>query len=108
MYNLDIINPEKSCNKLAGLTLPKVMLNLLPPDRWYLPTLAISYGEAFHTEVPRIGNRHRTTYFAIALACSSACALQGDQTDATLCYASCASNSQELATKTQTEFDWRS
>ena len=29
---------------------------MLPPDRWYLPTVAFSYGEAFHTEDPRIGN----------------------------------------------------
>jgi len=30
-------------------------LTLLPPDHWYLPTVAFSYGEAFHTEDPRIG-----------------------------------------------------
>jgi len=53
--NQDIINPQNSFNKLAPLTLPKGTLTLLPPDRWYLPTVAFSYGEAFHTEDPRIG-----------------------------------------------------
>jgi len=56
MDNQDIINPQNSFNKLATLTLPKGTLTLLPPDRWYLPTVAFSYGEAFHTEDPRIGN----------------------------------------------------
>jgi hypothetical protein len=55
MDNQDIIKPQNSFNKLATLTLPKGTLTLLPPDRWYLPTLAFSYGEAFHTEDPRIG-----------------------------------------------------
>lgn len=55
MDNQDIINPQNSFNKLATLTLPKGTLTLLPPDRCYLPTLAFSYGEAFHTEDPRIG-----------------------------------------------------
>jgi hypothetical protein len=55
MDNQDIINPQNSFNRLATLTLPKGTLTLLPPDRWYLPTLAFSYGEAFHTNDPRIG-----------------------------------------------------
>jgi len=55
MDNQDLINPQNSFDKLATLTLPKGTLTLLPPDRWYLPTLALSYGEAFHTEDPRIG-----------------------------------------------------
>ena len=55
MDNQDIINPQNSFNKLATLTLPKGTLTLLPPDRWHLPTVAFSYGEAFHTEDPRIG-----------------------------------------------------
>jgi Carboxypeptidase regulatory-like domain len=56
MNNQDIINPRNSFNKLATLSLPKVTLTFLPPDRPYLPTVAFSYGEAFHTEDPRIGN----------------------------------------------------
>ena len=56
MDNQDLINPQNSFNKLATLTLPKATITLLPPDRWYLPTVSFSYGEAFHTNDPRIGN----------------------------------------------------
>jgi len=56
MDNQDLINPENSFDKLATLPLPKGTLTILPPDRWYAPTAAFSYGEAFHTEDPRIGN----------------------------------------------------
>jgi len=56
MNNQDLINPQNSFNKLSTLTLPKGTLTLLPPDRWYLPQVAFSYGEAFHTNDPRIGN----------------------------------------------------
>jgi hypothetical protein len=56
MNNQDLINPQNSFDKLATLTLPKGTLTVLPPDRWYLPTVAFSYSEAFHTEDPRIGN----------------------------------------------------
>ena len=55
MDNQDIINPQNSFDKLATLTLPKGTLTLLPSNRWYLLTVAFSYGEAFHTEDPRIG-----------------------------------------------------
>ena len=56
MNNQDLINPQNSFDKLATLSLPKGTFTVLPPDRWYLPTVAFSYGEAFHTEDPRIGN----------------------------------------------------
>lgn len=56
MDNQDMINPQNSFDKLATLTLPKGTFTILPPDRWYLPTLAFSYGFGFHTEDPRIGN----------------------------------------------------
>lgn len=56
MDNQDLINPQNSFNKLASLTLPKGTLTLAPPNHWYAPTVAFSYGEAFHTEDPRIGN----------------------------------------------------
>ena len=55
MDNRDILNSQNSFNRLAALTLPKGTLTLLPPDRWYLPIVAFSYGEAFHTDDPRIG-----------------------------------------------------
>ncbi len=56
MDNQDLINPQNSFDKLATLTLPKGTFTILPPDRWYAPTIAFSYGEGFHTEDPRIGN----------------------------------------------------
>jgi hypothetical protein len=55
MNNQDLINPQNSFNRLATLTLPKGTLTVQPPDRWYLPTVGFSYGEAFHTNDPRIG-----------------------------------------------------
>lgn len=53
--NQDAINPQNSFNKLATLTLPKATLTFVPPDSPFLPLIAFSYGEAFHTEDPRIG-----------------------------------------------------
>jgi Carboxypeptidase regulatory-like domain len=56
MDNQDLINPQNSFNKLASLTLPKGTITVSPPNNWHAPMLAFSYGEAFHTEDPRIGN----------------------------------------------------
>jgi Carboxypeptidase regulatory-like domain len=56
MDNQDLINSQNSFKRLASLSLPKATLTFLPPDSPYLPTVAFSYGEAFHTEDPRIGN----------------------------------------------------
>ena len=56
MNNQDLMNPQNSFDKSASLTLPKATVTFLPPDRPCLPTVAFSYGEAFHTEDPRIGN----------------------------------------------------
>jgi hypothetical protein len=56
MNNQDLVNPQNSFNKLGTLTLPKGTFTVLPGDRWYLPTIAFSYGFGFHTEDPRIGN----------------------------------------------------
>ena len=65
MNNQDLINPQNSFDRLATLTLPKATLTLLPPDRWHLPIVSFSYGEAFHTNDPRIGNgTHQPTLLA--------------------------------------------
>jgi hypothetical protein len=56
MDNQDLINPQNSFNRHAPLTLPKGSIALRPSERWFLPAVAFSYGEAFHTEDPRIGN----------------------------------------------------
>ena len=54
--NVDRIDPSKSFNKTQGITLPKGTLTLLPGEVKYFPTVALSFGEAFHTNDPRIGN----------------------------------------------------
>ena len=53
--NVDKMAPANSFNKLAGITLPKGTLTLLPPKQKFLPQVAFSFGEAFHTNDPRIG-----------------------------------------------------
>ena len=55
MNNQDLINSQNSFDRLATLTLPKATITFVPPDNPYIPTVAFSYGEAFHTEDPRIG-----------------------------------------------------
>lgn len=52
--NRDILHPQNSFDSPNGLSLPKATLTILPPDSTFLPTFAVSYGEAFHTEDPRI------------------------------------------------------
>ncbi len=53
--NRDILNPTNSFNSDSGLTTPKATLTLLPPESDHLPMLSFSYGQAFHTNDPRIG-----------------------------------------------------
>ncbi len=55
MDNLDRINAANSFNKTQGITLPKATFSFLPPHQEYLPTVAFSFGEAYHTNDPRIG-----------------------------------------------------
>ncbi len=55
MNNQDLINPQNSFDRLASLTLPKTTLTLFPQANGFLPAVAFSYGEAFHTSDPRIG-----------------------------------------------------
>ena len=55
MNNQDLIATGNSFQKLAALTLPKATLTAFPAENGLLPAVALSYGEAFHTEDPRIG-----------------------------------------------------
>jgi len=59
--NVDRMFLTNSFHKLDGITLPKGTLTLLPPKQNYLPTVAFSFGEAFHTNDPRIGNSPATS-----------------------------------------------
>lgn len=56
MDNEDLLDRQNSFNKLAFLSLPKANLSFLPGNRSWAPSVAFSYGEAFHTEDPRMGN----------------------------------------------------
>jgi hypothetical protein len=54
--NQDIYRPEYSFRRRALVNSPKGTITLLPPDAWpFLPTLSVSYGQAFHVNDPRIG-----------------------------------------------------
>jgi Carboxypeptidase regulatory-like domain len=53
--NVDKITPLNSLAELAGITLPKGTLTLLPPHSRILPKVSFSIGKAFHTNDPRIG-----------------------------------------------------
>lgn len=55
MNNEDLLTPRNSFDKLAPITLPKGTLTFFPGDRSLLPSISLSYGEAFHAEDPRIG-----------------------------------------------------
>ncbi len=56
MNNQDLLTPSNSFDKLTTLALPKATLTLFPNAPGLAPTIAFSYGEAFHTEDPRIGS----------------------------------------------------
>jgi hypothetical protein len=60
--NQDVLAPQNSFDQLAAISLPKATLTFLPPASasTFLPTIALSYGEAFHTEDPRIGTTDST------------------------------------------------
>jgi hypothetical protein len=70
MNNQDLVAPQNSFDRLATLTLPKTTLTFLPSEHLYLPTVAFSYGEAFHTEDPRIGTGNQApTLLSPSRAC---------------------------------------
>lgn len=53
--NSDLLHPANSYSALVGFNSPKATLSFVPAARPKLPTLALSFGEAFHTDDPRIG-----------------------------------------------------
>jgi hypothetical protein len=55
MHSLDKMTPANSFDNWQGITLPKGTLTLFPSAEKYLPAIAFSFGEAFHTNDPRIG-----------------------------------------------------
>lgn len=55
--NHDLYRPELSFSRHASVNSPKATLSLLPPENFarFLPSLSLSYGQAFHVNDPRIG-----------------------------------------------------
>jgi len=53
--NTDLLYGASSFYKWAGVNSPKVTLSLAPPDRLLLPAVALSFGQTFFTNDPRIG-----------------------------------------------------
>jgi hypothetical protein len=56
MENQDLLRPSLSFNRAATVSSPKATLTFLPPQSTsFLPTVSLSYGQAFHIDDPRIG-----------------------------------------------------
>ena len=55
--NHDLYRPELSFSRHASVNSPKATLSLLPPETFsrFLPSVSLSYGQAFHVNDPRIG-----------------------------------------------------
>jgi len=97
MDNLDKINFLNSFQKTQGITLPKGNLVFLPPNAKHLPTVAFSFGEAFHTNDPRIGGGiDRGTVIVPSRAYQLVVKREIQRTDFAVTLARVA-NSQELA-----------
>ena len=55
--NQDLLHPSSSFHRSATIRSPKATLTFLPPESTsFLPTIALSYGQAFHVDDPRIGS----------------------------------------------------
>lgn len=56
MNNQDLLRPNFSFSRAAAVSSPKATLAFLPPESVsFLPTISLSYGQAFHIDDPRIG-----------------------------------------------------
>jgi hypothetical protein len=53
--NVDILTPANSLHRWVGINSPKATVALLPPPRLWLPSVSVSFGQAFFTNDPRIG-----------------------------------------------------
>ena len=53
--NQDLLVPQHSFQNWVGVNSPKATLSFLPKDSWSVPLLALSFGQAFFTNDPRIG-----------------------------------------------------
>jgi Carboxypeptidase regulatory-like domain len=53
--NTDLLHPDNSFQAWVGVNSPKATVSFLPKDSWALPTVSLSFGQAFFTNDPRIG-----------------------------------------------------
>jgi len=53
--NDDLLHPENSFQEWVGVNSPKATVSFLPKESWHVPLVALSFGQAFFTEDPRIG-----------------------------------------------------
>ena len=53
--NDDLLHSQNSFQKWVGVNSPKATVSFLPRNSWYVPLIALSFGQAFFTEDPRIG-----------------------------------------------------
>lgn len=55
VQNTDLLTAVNSYQANSGQTSPRVTLAFHAPEKTFAPTIALSYGEAFHINDPRIG-----------------------------------------------------
>ena len=53
--NEDLLHAQNSFQKWVGVNSPKATVTFLPKESWYVPTVSLSFGQAFFTNDPRIG-----------------------------------------------------
>jgi Carboxypeptidase regulatory-like domain len=53
--NTDLLFPQNSFHRWKGINSPKATLALLAPDRLWLPSVSLSWGQTFFTNDPRMG-----------------------------------------------------
>ncbi len=53
--NTDLLVPANSFHQWIGINSPKATLSILPPEWMPLPSISLSFGQAFFTNDPRIG-----------------------------------------------------
>jgi Carboxypeptidase regulatory-like domain len=69
MENDDLLRPGLSFNRAATVRSPKATLTFLPPRAVSaLPTVSLSYGQAFHVDDPRIGTTAQEGGTIVAMA----------------------------------------
>ena len=66
--NRDLLLPERSFTTQQGVGSPKGTVSFLPPESIGLPSISLSYGQAFHINDPRIGTTGSSQHTVISKA----------------------------------------